>query len=79
MHREERLGNFLNEGLLLQVVEEPKYPVVSLALRLLVNLLHLVQEPFEFALRQLFLLDGLSGHIGTDCPVPLRNLRIQIA
>ena len=78
VHREERLGNFLNEGLLLQVVEESKYPIVSLALRLLVNLLHLVQEPLEFALRQLFLLDGLPGHISADSPVALRDFEVQV-
>lgn len=79
MHCKEWLSNFLNKSLILQIKEESKYSIISFALSLLVNLLHLVDEPLKFAFRQLFLLDGLSGHIGTDCPVPLRNLRIQIA
>ena len=78
MHCKEWLSNFLNKSLILKIKEESKYSIISFALSLLVNLLHLVDEPLKFAFRQLFLLDGLSGHIGADSPVALRDFEVQV-
>ena len=76
---EERHRKFLNESLIFQFIPVLKDSFISFALTFQINLLHVINELFEFLLRQLFLLDGLPGLIGTDSPISLLYLLVQIS